>query len=209
MNFVGVWNHLERVRVIKPIGMMPKERSLLMKILNIVLFFIPGFMSRFHTTIGNTIYEASDRGLSTETFLHEVQHIYDSQGKQLVYGLMYLFPQVLALLALLAISYSNWWLMSLLFLAPIPAPGRAWIERRGYLMQAAVVMWLHGIELVELADYVKPFVDSTYYFMWPFGCKNWDWFSDSLDKILCGIYPNELFREVHYYIKEAGLEHQP
>lgn len=62
------------------------------------------------------------------------------------FSILYLFPQCLgafALLALLAIPLSSWWLLALVFLVallPLPAPWRAEYERSAYTVSAAMLV---------------------------------------------------------------------
>lgn len=72
---------------------------------------------------------------------------------------LYLFPQILAIGALLA-PLNPWLLLCLVFLLPIPAPFRALIEVRAYR---------RSIELGEdLEQVMKNFTGPTYYYMMPF-----------------------------------------
>lgn len=116
-----------------------KNKSAFMKVLYYgALMFIwqREFMTRFTTTIGRTLYVPGGQLDPTPSGLallnHEIQHIEDSRRfGNVLWAILYLFPQSLALLALVAI----WWLPALgalVFLAPWPAPFRVWAERRGY-----------------------------------------------------------------------------
>lgn len=115
-----------------------------------------------------------------ETLAHETVHEYDRKRLTTpVFTLLYLFPQILgilALLAILAIWFGPGWLWCLgfiLFLAPIPSPGRMWIELRGYqtnmMLAKYVGKWNTPEGLEWVAEYYsKQFTGSGYYFMWPF-----------------------------------------
>ena len=157
---------------------VPKEESKFMKILNILLFFVSGFMTNFTTTIGKTIYTPKgfyDNAFGAfATLAHEYVHLYDDQFLMKGYKLQYLFPQILAIFSLLSIlAIFNlsflWFLLFLLFLAPLPAPGRTKIELRGYGMSIKVRQWL-GIEVVDkhISYYAQHFTGPEYYYMWPF-----------------------------------------
>lgn len=165
-----------------------KKDSTLMKILNVLLFFVPNFMAHFTTTIGSTVYLTddlleADSDLVIPILAHEAQHVYDKP-----YMLFYLFPQVLAvgaLLSVLAIWFSNAWLWSLTLLAllaPLPAPGRMWIERRGYLASLACYNWLYSEAMAFSAInvVVKQFTSKNYFFMWPFKQSLKKWFTKNL-----------------------------
>lgn len=115
--------------------------------------------------------EYVEKYVPVPTLEHEWVHLKDQKTffgllpklpawlNMVLFSLVYIFPQVLALFALLAV-FSPWWLLCLLFLAPIPAPGRAWAEIRAYRRSLE-----HGADDDRIADY---FVSSGYYFMWPF-----------------------------------------
>lgn len=120
-----------------------KTESSLMKAISVVLFFVP-FMTDFTTTIGSTVYYPEDYvdefpDDAAQTLGHEGFHIKQRKRDGFVYNLKYLFPQVLAPLALLAFL-AFWWLPALWFLlflvclAPLPAPFRVKYEREAYLV---------------------------------------------------------------------------
>jgi hypothetical protein len=101
----------------------------------------PNFMTAYTTTIWKTIY--LNRPIQTfgtgkisdlATINHEVQHVKDAIALgPLAWAAMYLFPQILAPLALLGFFNPTLWVF-LLALLPWPAPGRVWAEVRGYAM---------------------------------------------------------------------------
>lgn len=170
---------------LKDLKLVKKTESALMRFLSIVMFFNRKFMSGYFTTLGNTIYipekDWEDQDWHTVMIMaHECQHIYDSKKWSVLYYMAYAFPQVVgagALLSLLAIWFSNWWLLSLVCLvalAPLPAPGRVHFERRGYVINLVMTEWLYGYlndSAFEWAN--KQFVSSSYYFMsWTSQTKN-------------------------------------
>ena len=115
-----------------------KDESKLMWLLALVLFFNKRLMTRFTTNLGGVIYPPSRKWIeadpqrATRMLVHELQHCLDREELGTAqFGLYYLFPQILALLALFAIA-NPWWLLFLGFLLPLPAPGRVWLESRGY-----------------------------------------------------------------------------
>jgi hypothetical protein len=155
---------------------------------------------------------AGTRKLST--LAHEAQHIWDHQRwyGHVFFAVGYVVPQVLAvgaLLSLLAIWFSNWWLLSLLcliFLAPIPAPFRMIIERRGYLMSLACAWWMHKNDTIEEKYWpVATFASSDYYFMWPFRKHLVKWFRSGLEQIKNGNYPTPVFKVVHEFLQAEKL----
>lgn len=179
--------------VIPGIRVVRKSDSRLMRVLDKLLFFVPNFMTWYTTVIGKTIYTPNGK-ISDRALAHEVQHIMDAQKYGLRYHLAYFMPQCLALLAILAI----WWLpalLFLLFLLPIPSPGRMWIERRGYLMSAAWDVWM--CEVGNLCPFCRDRIDRyagvfsswAYYQMWPFKAANKRWLTSELARIQ---YPQEM-----------------
>lgn len=149
-----------------------KKDSKLSKIIAKVLFFT-NYMQFFTTRYPNVYLP--DRPIHLQrnprVLQHEWVHLLDQQTffgllpfmpakiNYAMFAVAYLMPQLLALLALLAI-WNPWWLLCLAFLAPIPAPGRMIAELRAYRRSRET-----GGEVRAL---VKKFSDSSYYFMWPF-----------------------------------------
>ena len=186
-----------------------KDESTLMKVIGFLMFFNKAFMTGFITTIGKTVYwptksslEARNEVGAMTTLAHEYQHAKDADKRSSVlFSLGYLFPQVLALPGLLmaltspawgtlmlfgTLSWSWWLLMPLLtvlFLAPLPAPWRAHYELRGYTMSLfATSEFLKeiGYPFVQRAERLRgqvnsknlQFTGANYYFMWPFGVED-------------------------------------
>ena len=152
--------------------------------LKIVGFVAKIFNKRFDTgyitTIGNTIwvpehfFDKSPKA-ALEIIIHEVIHMYDAKRLTMpLFGLIYLSPQILASLALLSVFGGGWlWcLLFLLCLAPIPSPGRMWLEMRGYrsnMMYSKYVYNMNNEALNNDADFMaSQFVEAFYYWMWPF-----------------------------------------
>jgi hypothetical protein len=116
------------------------------------------------SVLGNTIW-LQDRETSFGTLAHEYQHIVDTNDMgRLAFITMYLAPQILALIPLFFVALSIYFSMplfivlnalaTLLCLAPLPAPGRAWLELRGYSMGLFLARLRHG----ENSDYYSDFV---------------------------------------------------
>lgn len=149
-----------------------KKESRLMKLLSVILFFNKVFMTRYITTIYPRIYVPElpwipDRAVSRISVLaHEYVHMSDRKRMGWLFNILYLSPQIFALLSLLAV-FNLWWLLALLFLLPIPSPGRAWLEFRGYRMSIAVNWWLTGQE-TNTVWVEQQFTQSAYYWMFPF-----------------------------------------
>ena len=84
------------------------------------------------------------------------------------FNLLYGFPQVFALLALLGFVFPPFFLFLVLCL-PFPSPTRTWLEYRGYCMSITVRYLMTG----DVPDYfltriLDNFTGSNYYWMWPF-----------------------------------------
>lgn len=151
-----------------------KDQSYLMKILGFLLFFNPKFMTSYTTVLGNTVYFPSQAWLaerkdaSARVLAHELVHISDyTSAGSFVFSVGYMFPQILSLLSVFSFFSSSWWLLSLLFLLPIPAPARTYYELRGYALTDAVSYKKTG-KFVDIAWLKKQFTSSAYFFMWPF-----------------------------------------
>jgi Mor family transcriptional regulator len=163
-----------------------KNSSKLMKLLSKILFFVPDFLTRFTTTIGNNIYFPSEDSLKDEskmsTLAHEFRHIHDSQLDKL-YNLKYLFPQIFSIL-FFALSFISFWFLIPAFalLAPLPAYWRMNIELNGYTTSLFVLnlkLKEKNVHIEERLDNLldavieidKNFTGSSYYFMWIPGVK--------------------------------------
>lgn len=209
-----------------------KNESALMKIIGKILSpFNKTFMTSFKTTIGQKVYwptrelYEANPSQSFNTLAHEFVHIMDYKLKPIRFTLGYLFPQILAApgvlftlllpvwLPLMILSIlSPWWLLflvSLVFLAPIPSPGRKKAEVRGYGMSCLVRFWRFGSVLDrEFNHYVGAFTGPAYYFMWPF--------KRSIEKQLkpycsenASVFndPNSAYKVVYNLLEEHGELH--
>jgi hypothetical protein len=160
-----------------------KDQSPFMKFLGTILFFNKGFMTDYTTTIGNTIYIPNQNFMKMRpvsgavVFMHELVHLYDQKRLgSLWFSMSYMMPQIFAIPAILLFLLS-WKLalpVMLLCLAPTPAYFRMKYERRAYLSSVYTIQKL-GQRLnfnphldTQNASFVEYFVDSSYYFMWPF-----------------------------------------
>lgn len=151
-----------------------KTESSFMKLLGALLFFNKAFMVRYTTVIGSTVYFPSQEWMDADgsrvwrVLCHELTHWEDNKRLWLLFPLMYLSPQILALGAIGAV-WNLWFLLFLLCLAPLPSPGRKWIEMRGYAISMAVGTWRYGqINETVMEHYVSQFTTAKYYFIWPF-----------------------------------------
>lgn len=169
-----------------------KSKSPLMKFINVVLFFVPKFMSRFTTTIYPKVYSKCDpKNIRISTLAHEFVHLRDRKRFGQLFNFLYLFPQILAVIAILASVLSLWWLFALICLLPMPAIGRAWSEFRGYRMSLAVVYWVHGLRL-KSSTLASKFCGASYYFMFPFKKYLVKKFDKAYDDITSGVLTEEL-----------------
>ena len=148
-----------------------KRNSFLMKCLSKLLFFNKHFMSRFITVIGAKVYvpqmpwKPNAPYTACEVMAHEWVHMKDNKTFGPLFKFLYLFPQILAPLALFAF-WKPWMIFFLVCAAPIPAPFRAWFEFRAYVVSIAVRWWLLKQE-PNLHWVTKQFTESNYYYMLP------------------------------------------
>jgi hypothetical protein len=207
-----------------------------MRIISYILFFNKAFMTGFITTIGRTVYwpreKLEDSG-SIVTLTHEYQHAKDADKRTpILFGLLYLFPLILALPGVLLTLASpvwitlmacgviawSWWLLpfllTLVFLAPLPAPWRTHYEIKGSVMGLFTTNELlkerglsveNRIEILQSqADRKEEsFTGPAYYFMWPFGVREelYEAIQDIVsEKIL---EKDDIYREIAQAIKDS------
>ncbi len=157
-----------------------KKNSNLMKTIGWIfktLKFNPLFMERYFTTIGQTIYipetaKTMDDNHLLQIVIHECLHMFDENRlSKPLYVFLYMSPQILALFALFAF-FSNWFLLCLLFLLPIPSPGRFWLELRAYRVSVLYTKHMQGNkdDILNLTHgwIVEQLSKKFYYFCWPF-----------------------------------------
>ena len=162
-----------------------KDESLVHKTLGVLAFWMwkkdedtgklkSGYMEDYISVLGyKTAYpsrewEDARRSPPWKILAHEGTHMFDRNRLKVIFDFIYACPQILLLLAVLAFL-SPWFLLLLLFGLPVPSPGRAWAEIRGYTMSMACNQWAHGSIRDETLDWiVEQFVGPYYYFMWPF-----------------------------------------
>jgi hypothetical protein len=174
-------------------------------------------MKSFTTTIGTTIYYPSEEFVKNSpitsliTLLHELVHIIDYNKNKLLFTLLYLFPQVLAIFAL-PLFFISWKFSAffLLFLLPLPAYFRMKYERKAYAVSLYVIKQLSlkknfKVELEKQKDnYISYFKKSDYYYMWIFKTIDSD-FNEYLLKIENNERPfdDEIFNLIDKYIDFA------
>ena len=104
-----------------------KRYSKFMKFLAQLLFFNKSFMSSYITVVGNKVYvpklpwKKTNPYGAIEVLSHEWVHMKDNKRLGIWFKLLYLFPQILAPLALLGF-WNPWFLLFLLCILPYPAP---------------------------------------------------------------------------------------
>ena len=181
-----------------------KKQSTMMKILSKLMFFNKRFMTGYVTTWYPHIYvpklpwRVHNDAPAIATLAHEWVHLYDRKRLGWLFNFLYIMPQCFFIFGLLAF-WSPWFLLFFLFLLPIPSPGRAWAEFRGYRMSIAVYYWLSG-QKVDLKWIVDQFVSSNYYFMWPFRGYLMKKFQKEFEKIKNNELSTEL-QVIHDVIK--------
>ena len=161
-----------------------KDQSSFIKLIGALLFFNPGFMTDYITTIGDTVYFPSEKSVTSDpidaslVLLHECVHMSDEKKwTKLLFAFTYLLPQILILLCPILFFYMHWYIalpITLLFALPLPAYFRMHWEKRAYIAaiyaRQAVTKKLNlDPELAaDAADDLKQFSGAGYYFMWPF-----------------------------------------
>ena len=181
-----------------------KKQSTMMKFLSKLLFFNKRFMTGYVTTWYPHIYvpklpwRVHNDAPAIATLAHEWVHLYDRKRLGWLFNFLYIMPQCFFIFGLLAF-WNLWFLLFFLFLLPIPSPGRAWAEFRGYRMSIAVYYWISG-QKVDLKWIVDQFVSSNYYFMWPFRGYLMKKFQKEFEKIKNNELSTEL-QVIHDVIK--------
>lgn len=144
--------------------------------------FNPTFMDQYITTIGKTIYVPDSFSTyndleALDVIAHETQHVLDYVGNRPKFIISYLFPQCVAVLSLFALLafLNTWllcWLFALLFLSPIPAPGRFALEVNGYRTTILFARKVYAYTDEQMAQVYQSMMEqlagSSYYFTWPF-----------------------------------------
>ena len=155
-NISDLREKIEKYAAYRDISVEVKEESKLMKIIAKILFFNPKFMTDYITTIGSTVYfpreDISNDVTVWEVLPHEMIHADDSRRLGPLFGFLYLFPQILAILSLLAFGALGGnlnWLYWLLFLHCICRFSR-WVNTK--IMHIAKKMKKLTQPLINLVD---------------------------------------------------------
>ena len=182
-----------------------KSQSLLHRVIGWVLNKTgnPKYMFCYWTTLGSWTArpQICDNGATIDEWrilLHEGKHAVDSKKLGLLlFSFIYLFPQILGILAaiyslaaVIALFFGApisllWGLLGLVFLAPIPAVGRAILEARAYKVSLAVELWSGNLKNEEsyLNWLETVFIDGSYYYMFPFKSIVRKYFNSILNKL--------------------------
>lgn len=164
------------------------------------------YMDLYWTTIGKTVYRPTmcDNGPAEgewQVMLHEGRHVDDCYKLgPILYNFLYLFPQIIGILGILytlvilpVVLLGEplgllWGVLSLLCLTPFPSLPRALIESRGYAVTMAVAFWTNSVSNWE--EYIKEltnhFVNSDYYYMWPYKTFITRYFNGILEDLKTG-----------------------
>lgn len=162
------------LRRLVPFRIRYKDEAWEMYLLNLaVVWFCPGFMTRFTTVIGSTIYFPSRQDsqqhpqAAMRTLAHEAVHLLDAERVGLPWFMLgYLFPQVLTLGVFSFPWLGAWAFLFLLFALPWPAPFRFLFESRAYALS---YLTLPAIQRpYTLANICHHFDSWDYYRMYPF-----------------------------------------
>jgi hypothetical protein len=161
-----------------------KDESWFMKLLGKLLFFVPGFMTRFTTTIGTTVYFPSRKWVEDKPdtcmaiISHEFIHMWDRgvllrRYKLDLFSLGWLSPQIfgmfslLSVLAMFDLRFLSF-LSFLIFTAPWSSKWRTHWESNGYAMTMIFYAFTSGIRYnaQEAADSLsEEFTSRNYYWM--------------------------------------------
>lgn len=195
-----------------------KNKSYLMKLIGMLLFFNKTFMTHFITTIFHTIYFPNklqyvrNPAGSMITVSHEYAHIKCSKKMlYLPYIFLYLCPQILVLAAIPGAFFVGWWsLLAIVFLLPLPAYWRMKIEIEGYavgLFTLYHILLEGGLDQAKAIKRLKDqaseinrlnFQGSSYYYMWMFGVQG------QLDKVIDSIVSNQIMKTNDIYSQVKG-----
>ncbi|MCU0389944.1 MAG: hypothetical protein MUE81_02395 [Thermoflexibacter sp.] len=151
-----------------PLKIKYKDESWEMRLINLIVrWFNPRFMTDFTTVIGYTVYFSNRRFVENyphramQILAHEAVHLLDIKRLTFpVFAFAYLFPQILVIFAFL-FPLSPYFLIFLIFIAPFPAPFRAYFEARAY----ALDLILNRYYLENIVPY---FMNWDYYQMYPY-----------------------------------------
>jgi len=159
-----------------------KDKSLVQKLLGVLLFFNPLYLSGYITTFYPVVWFPSQAEYEKKpvdsliVLAHERVHLLDAVQHGWWFRFSYLLPQVLfipLLFGSIACVIGGHTLYSLVYLglglvvlAPWPSPWRVQWEKRGYAMTFAANYWLFGVISSQLKQKIRThFLDWSYYKM--------------------------------------------
>ena len=164
------------------------------------------YMLDVWTTIGQTCARPTicNNGATArewEVAFHEAQHARDAASiSSLLFGIIYLSPQIIGFLAVLyglalpVMLYLGaplaclWGLFGLLALLPLPALGRAYLEYRAYVVSLAIAFWTGNIYPGYIDWIVGHFTSVEYYYMFPFKGLVTAIFNKKLEELKTGTF---------------------
>jgi len=161
-----------------------KDQSPIMKILGSLLFFNHDFMVSYTTTIGESVYFPTSTFVKSRpvssaiVLLHELVHVHDENKiSKLLFGFLYLFPQILSILCLPLFFLLTWKLVLPIIIIcalPVPAFFRMYLEKRAYFASLYCLNTLSKkLNFSSNLDnqsifFQTQFAGAYYYYMWPF-----------------------------------------
>lgn len=173
-----------------------KNESIWMKLLGLIVFFNRDFMKTYTSTFFMTVWFPSKNYVNQNIWragkilAHELVHLCDEKEHSILFKLLYLWPQFIAMfsiVSIMAIWFSKFFLCGLVFLvflAPFKSFPRAQLELRAYAMTMAINAWKHGYILDKTKeDIASQFVGPGYYYMWPNKTEVMQWLNNVEDKI--------------------------
>lgn len=173
---------LRTIREYADVRVVVKEESRLQRFLAKILFFVD-YMN-YATTFGKTIYVPRKFVDSPGLLAHEGVHVLQSKRYGFVtFALAYLFPQILVVPSLILGFFNPLFFFGLLFLLPLPAPGRMWLEREAYKLNMLLLRdAVPSTNMVDVIDITieKYFAGPAYYYMWPFKYSMFKEFSECI-----------------------------
>lgn len=207
-----IWKELISLSDRLDITIRFKTSSWFMKSLSVIMYFVQGFktdfMTRYTTTVGNTVYfpneeHISDKNRASKILAHEIVHVSDLETLGTIrFGWMYYFPQLLALIApfslleLVIPGYNIWLLAFFLICAgPWPSPGRVTLELRGYALSIACRHWSNPYlkdDTVWRQEMFSEYYDT--FTQWGYWRMSWDreYIDIALEKIIRLILEDKL-----------------
>ena len=209
--------YLSQARRRYGVEVVEKTTSKFMRVLATLMFFNKTFLEGYITTIGATIYWPNIEQMYMHPdqafggLFHEIQHAADFRRAPGFFVSTYLGPQILvfaAIVSLLSLLLGNFWLfwlLAILFLAPIPSIGRTIWEMRGTSCGIALRIW-NGIEISDAYKeaVVDRFTGPDYYYMMPFD-KIVLWLFERYKKRISAGQFTDAQKFTHTFMQQHGI----